>query len=201
MFMQPLFEADKGGDGGGATDPNTGPNGVGGNIDEDEGDGKQIETNEGGEKTFTQAELEAIVKDRLAREKRKADEKAEQARKEAERKALEEQGNYKEMYKQLQKDLAEKDKAVLEIKKETLLLGAGYTQEQVDRYKKYVNGTTEEELATALEVLKADIPPNASNYVDPATQGNGQRQQQQQQDPTEYGKNLFKKLKEKGRIR
>lgn len=47
------------------------------------------------EKTFTQDQLEAIVKDRLEREKRRADAQAEAARKDAEAKALAEQGEFK----------------------------------------------------------------------------------------------------------
>lgn len=49
------------------------------------------------DKRFTQAELEAIVKDRLAREQRKGQEAADKARQDAEAKALAEQGKYKEL--------------------------------------------------------------------------------------------------------
>lgn len=157
-------------------------------------------TSEGTVKTFTQAELEAIVKDRLAREKRKADEKAEEARKEAERKALEDQGKYKEMYEALQKDLAAKDAQVVEVRKQSLLLAAGYTQEQVDRFIKYLVGATDDEINISLETLKADIPPTG-NYVDPSNKGNQQRQQQDQKDPYEYGKDVFARLKASGRIK
>lgn len=162
--------------------------------------GTQQTTNKGGEKTFTQAELEVIIAERLAREKRKAEQKAEEARKEAERKALEEQGKYKEMYEELLQEIEAQKAQALEIRKETLLLGAGYTQEQAERYKKYLTGSTDEELAEALETLKADIPP-APKYVDPVSLGNGRKTEPQQVDPAEYGKSLFAKLKQKGRIR
>lgn len=198
MFMQPFYNADLGGGAGTGGDPNGGTDPNAGNTDPNGGAGTK--TNEGGEKTFTQAELEAIVKDRLAREKRKADEKAEQARKDAEAEALKEQGKYKEMYEALQKDLDAQKAQMLEVRKETLLLGAGYEQEKIERLKKYLTGNTEEELATALETLKADIPPT-TQYVDPATAGNGGKQGSKQEDPAEFGKSLFARLKEKGRIR
>lgn len=199
--LLPLFDANGGGGGNGGGDPNgTDPNGTNPNPNGDP-NGKQDPTPKGADKTFTQAELEAIIADRLAREKRKADEKAENARKEAERKALEEQGKYKDMYEQLQKDLDAQKVANLEAKKEAMLLGAGYTKEQADRYKKYLAGSDEVELGTALEALKADIPPNATNYVDPANAGNGQKQGGKQEDPAEYGKSVFARLKASGRIK
>jgi hypothetical protein len=190
MFMQPLFSAD--GTGGGAGDNGAGDNG---------GQGDNGTTPQGAEKTFTQAEVDALIKDRLAREKRKAEEKADEARKEAERKALEEQGKYKEMYEQLQKDLEAEKQNALKAKKQALLIAEGYTKEQAERYVKFIDGETDEELATALEVLKADIPPKQATYVDPATQGNGKKQEHKQEQPFDYGKSVFARLKASGRIK
>lgn len=183
-------------------DPNGGtdPNGAG-NTDPNNGS-TQDPTQKGADKTFTQAELEAIVKDRLDRAKRKADEKAEEARKEAERTALAEQGKYKEMYEALQKDLADKEVKLVEAKKETMLIEAGYTKDQVERYAKFLTGNTEEELETALTQLKEDIPPKqANNYVDPATKGNGGKVDPKQVKPYDYGKSVIERLKASGRLR
>ena len=58
------------------------------------------------EKQFSQAELEAIVKDRLARAKRKADDEAEKAKTEAAQKALLEQGEFKTLAEQRASELA-----------------------------------------------------------------------------------------------
>lgn len=187
-----LHEADKGtGAGGNAGGEQAGTH---------EADKEKQTTPEGAEKTFTQAELEAIIKDRLDREKRKAEEKADQARKDAERKALEEQGEYKKMYEALQDDLREKERQVLEVKKHTLLLKAGYTEEQAERYVKYLTADSEEGLATDLETLKADIPPTAKG-VDPSTQGNGQRREHKENSPYDYGKSVLERLKKSGRLR
>jgi hypothetical protein len=61
----------------------------------------------GEDKKFTQAELDAIVKDRIDREKRNADAKAQREREAAEAKALEEQSKFKELADQRQAKIAE----------------------------------------------------------------------------------------------
>jgi hypothetical protein len=78
------------------------------------------------EKTFTQAELEAIIADRLDRAKRKAETEQSKAREEAERKALEEQGNYKA--------LAEKHATEAQEARTALEKAQGY-KDTADRYK------------------------------------------------------------------
>lgn len=153
-------------------------------------------TPQGAEKTFTQAELDAIIKDRLAQAKRKADEKIEAERKEAERKALEEQGKYKEMYEALQEDLKAKDAQLLLTKKEALLVAEGYTKEQATRFVKFLDGETDEDLATAIATLKADIPPKQEpTYVDPAIKGNGAKQDPPAVSAYEEGNALLKRLR------
>lgn len=172
------------------------------NLDDGGSAGDNDETpNDGGKKLFTQEDVERIIKERLARERRKAEEKAEQARKEAELKALEEQQKYKELYETLLQDLQAEKQHALQVKKEALLAQAGYTQEQIERYAKYLEGETEEELQTALETLKQDVPPKGTTYVDPTIKGNGAKQPPKQQDLYEYGKSMFDKLKESGRLR
>jgi hypothetical protein len=59
------------------------------------------------DKTFTQAELEAIVKDRLDRAQRKAKEAEEKARKDAEEKTLHEQGEFKTLAEQRAAEIAD----------------------------------------------------------------------------------------------
>lgn len=56
------------------------------------------------DKTFTQAEVNEIVKARLQREQTRAQETAQKAAQEAEAKALAEQGKFKELYEKLQAD-------------------------------------------------------------------------------------------------
>jgi HD-GYP domain-containing protein (c-di-GMP phosphodiesterase class II) len=78
------------------------------------------------EKTFTQAELEAIIADRLERAKRKAETEQSKAREEAERKALAEQGEWK--------TLAEKHATEAQEARTALEAAKGY-KDTADRYK------------------------------------------------------------------
>jgi hypothetical protein len=60
-------------------------------------------------RTFTQADLERILAERLAKAHAKADAQAAKVKEEAERKAAEEQGKYQELYEKAQAELAAKD--------------------------------------------------------------------------------------------
>jgi hypothetical protein len=154
-------------------------------------------------KTFTQAELEEIVKKRLERERRKAEELLTQQREEADRKKLEEQNEFKSLYEKTQAELEQirKDAEVakLEATKTNLLVSAGYTGEQLERVRKYVVGTNDEELTASLEELKQDIPPKAGG-VDPSV-NNPQRQQPQPKDLADEGRSIYERLKAAGKIR
>lgn len=153
------------------------------------------------EPKFTQEQLDAIISDRLKREreKREADEK--KARDEAERKRLEENQEFKSLadqYKaeleQLREDarLAEKNS-----KRTSLLMKAGYNEEQIERYAKFVDGEDEAAMEAAVEQLKKDVPPTPK-YVDPNA-GNSQRQSPAPKDKEEKGRSLFQRLKAEGR--
>lgn len=61
------------------------------------------------ERTFTQADVDRIITERLAKERTKAESMATKAREEAERKAAEEQGRYQQLYEAAQKRIAEKE--------------------------------------------------------------------------------------------
>lgn len=155
-------------------------------------------TPKGADKTFTQEEVDELIKQRLQREKRKAEEKAEEARKEAEKKALIEQEKYKELYETLQEELATQKAENLSAKRDALMAGAGYSAEQIERYRKFVDGDNEEAIKQSLEELKVDLPPKGG-YVDPQL-SNPKRQDPKQEDLYDVGKELFAKLKAKGRV-
>lgn len=59
----------------------------------------------GEDKVFSQADVDRIVSERMARERRKAEDEKRQAEQEAERKRLEEEGQFKEANDQLKADL------------------------------------------------------------------------------------------------
>lgn len=150
------------------------------------------------EPKFTQAQLDAIISDRLKREreKREADEKA--ARDEAERKRLEEQNDHKALADQYKQELDRLKEDARKATKTALLVKAGYNDEQVERYAKFVEGETEDEMKAAVEQLKQDVPPKAP-YVDPAGAGNNQRQTPKPKDKEDKGRSLYQRLKAQGR--
>lgn len=107
-FLDPsrgrLFQAD-----GGSTAGATGTHGdATGQTSQtaDTANGGTTEKSEKAEKTFTQAELDRIVEERLAREKKQREAAADKARKEAEEKTLLEQGEFKTLAEQRAGELA-----------------------------------------------------------------------------------------------
>lgn len=153
----------------------------------------------GEEPKFTQAQLDAILSDRLKRErdKREADEK--KAREEAERKRLADNEEFKSLADKYREELEALKEDARKAKKEALLTKAGYSEEQVERYAKFVEGDTDEDMAAAVEQLKADVPPKPK-YVDPNA-GNGERGKPNPKDKEEKGRSLFQRLKAEGRIK
>jgi DNA polymerase III alpha subunit len=101
------------------------------------------------EKTFTQSELEAIVKDRLERSKRAADAQADKARADAEAKALAEQGEFRTLAEQR----AERIKEL-----ETATEAGKQTQQQLERYQAT--------LKKHLDSQRADLPPHITTLLD-----------------------------------
>jgi hypothetical protein len=93
--------------------------------------GDEKEKSKAQEKTFTQAELDQIVKDRLDRERKKHDAETEKARKSAEEEALTKNQEWQKLAEQRSKDLEAiaKEKADLEPFKE-----------QADKYRKALDG-------------------------------------------------------------
>jgi hypothetical protein len=153
-------------------------------------------TPKGADKTFTQEEVDKLIKERLVREKRKAEEKAEEARKEAEKKALIENEKYKELYETLQQDLAEQKAVALTAKRDALLAQAGYDADQIKRYAKFVEGANEEELVASIEELKVDLPPKVQGFVNPSV--NPRKQDPKPVDDYEAGRERIRKLREQG---
>ena len=199
LRMNRLYDADKGGQGGGDAGNGEGiTSGTDGKQTKDSGDiddkpaGDDPGTKNGkGDsddepKTFTQEELDRILAERLARDRKKREE-------EAEAKRLEEEGKYKELYEATQKQL-------VATKKAELLKDAGYTKEQADLFVNLVTGETDEELTASVEKLKEANPPVQRDYVDPST-GNSRKQEPPKKDASEAGKTLFQRLKEKGKVR
>lgn len=200
LLTQILRQADNGGAGGGSDE------GTPEDKDEETPEGGDEENTEGTpenkseEKTFTQEELERIIAERLAREKKKREDAVKKAEEEAERKRLEEQGEYKELAEKLQNEVERLKAEALATKKVTLLKDAGYNDEQVELFTALLQGETDEELASSLELLKKANPPVQRNYVDPSA-GNGGRNEPEKKSGDDIGKSAYERLKSLGKIR
>lgn len=161
--------------------------------------------NNGGEpeKRFSQADIDRIVKERLERERKKTEEALAKEREEAKRKELEEANEFKSLYEETKTELerlrTEAQTVTLEKAKTDLLVQAGYTGEQLDRVRKYLQGTDEASLKASLDEVKADIPPKSVG-VDPSA-GNTPNHPPKQKDPADTGRSLYQRLKEAGKIK
>lgn len=119
------------------------------------------------EKTFTQAELERIVKERVAREQTKATELAQKARSEAEAKALAEQGNYKQLFEKQQADLqaaADRIKTMeLNTMRRDVASRVGLPAAFVDRLRGETEAEIEADAKLILEVIPKALAPNINS--------------------------------------
>lgn len=115
-------------------------------------------TGQKAERSFTQAEVEAMIRDRLAGASRKAEEAAKKATEAAERKAAEEQGKFQELYQRTMAEL-ETERQQRRATELTLLkreVGAkfGLPAALVDR----LQGDDEDAIAADAKALSAALP-------------------------------------------
>ena len=124
--------------------------------------------------TFTQDQVDLIVKERLDRERAKAEKAAEKAAAEAERKAAEEQGEYKKLYEKLQGQLTEAEQKAAELEAARLRETVARKHNLPDALAERLRGETEEDLeADAKTLLEAMPKPAAPNTTTDATNGVG----------------------------
>lgn len=124
-------------------------------------DAQQPDTapDKGGEDArFTQAQVDAIVKDRVAREREKTAKAAETARAEAERKAAEEQGKFRELYEQTKAEAeaakAEAEQARREAMRDRIGRKHGLPEALISR----LAGNDEAEIEADAQLLSAALP-------------------------------------------
>lgn len=133
---------------------------------------------------FTQADLERIVGERLAREKAKTQKQIDDAKAEATREKLEEEAEYKTLYEseKAARERVERERQTerLEQTKLSLLVDAGYTSDKISDVLALVVGDDEDAVKASVERIVKVAPPKALP-VDPSHSG-GQRQAPQQND-------------------
>jgi len=168
------------------------------NKDNETGDGDKQSEKQSEEKTFTQAELEQILADRLARADRKREQAEQKAKDEAEKKRLEEQGEYKALLEKTQAQLAEyeqkeqqrvkTEKIVAEFKKH------GLSQEQAEGKVKWVENAIEDDDQIESVVSEFANEFKTETYADPSA-GFGKTKTPEPQDDEEYGQKMLDRVR------
>lgn len=111
-------------------------------------------------KEFTQAKIDKVVENRLARDKRRHNEKLEAIRAEAK------SPDYKQEYE-------EKTEEFLKLLKQAKLTDAGMSINQAEHYVGYILAESEEEIETEAGELAADVLGNVKSYSDPSEKNKG----------------------------
>lgn len=183
--------AEEGADGGAGT-PDDGTD-----VAEGEGDNNKEPDNNSEEKTFTQAELDEIIKNRLAQEKRTREREIEKAREAEEKKRLEENDEFKELYDKAQAKLAEYDAREAQRERQETIVSKlkehGFSDEQAtkhaERVSKFVSDDTmDDEIREYADDFKT------ANTVDPSA-GFGRSKKAEPQSDEEYGQNMLDRVR------
>jgi hypothetical protein len=121
-------------------------------------------TTAGTPETYTKAQLETIIKDRLAREQSKAAEAQQKAVDAAEAKVLAEQGKFKELYEKQQADLTAHQAKVKALELAALRQSVASRVGLPAAFVGRLQGETEQELEADARTLLAALPkPTAPN--------------------------------------
>jgi hypothetical protein len=113
-------------------------------------------------RTFTQADVDRIVAERLERAERKAADKAEKARQDAEAQVLKEQGKFQELYQKAQADLERLAAEKRSLELAALRRDVAAKFQLPDGLAKRLQGETTEELERDAQDLLAAIPKPAA---------------------------------------
>lgn len=150
------------------------------------------------EKQFTQADIDRIVKERLDRDRKKSEAKAEQEKAEAAKKLLEEQGEYKELLEATKAELealkAEQEKRERDSSIKSSLKASGLTDEQVEAHFQWVEGSVKED-SDVEDVVKRYVDTlNITTNVDPSG-GFGKTSKPGPKVDEDAGKDLLDRVK------
>ena len=149
---------------------------------------------------FTQDDMNKLAA-KIRREEKERYEKAKQdAEEEARKKELEENEQYKELLEDanktiedLKREKADRERSDYIVKQ---LSDKGLTNEQVERYSKYVHGQSEEELNSSIESVYQDFVQGTQEAKgDPSAGFGGTPAKPKAKTDEDYGRELFERLK------
>lgn len=154
------------------------------------------------ERTFTQSELDEIIKDRLQREKDKQKRLEEERESELEQRRLEEQGEYKELLEQVkaENEKLKQEKADTERK---ALIGSklsekGLDPSSIERHIFYVDSliSSGKEVDEAVEQVANDFKvAQQHTYADPSSSLGETSVKAEPKDKEELGREAFRRLR------
>lgn len=124
--------------------------------------GNQTEAQAEPGKTFTQADVDRIVKERLTREQAKAEAKANEAARKAEQAALAEQGKYKDLWEKAEADKANAAAELAKLQRQQLATSIAAKVGLPAGLAARLQGTTEDEIEADAKALLADLPKPAA---------------------------------------
>lgn len=157
-------------------------------------DAEQPDKQDDAEKSYSADDVNRIVQERLARERKKADEQAEAER-------LEAQGEYKDLLEkerakvqelEAAKQLAERKQAI-----QSALAAKGLSGEEVTKYAKYVEKLvdSDEEIDGVVDEVYGDfVAVKQAEFQDPSA-GFGDRKEPEQKSDEDFGRELVRKLR------
>jgi F0F1-type ATP synthase membrane subunit b/b' len=125
------------------------------------------------EKTFTQADVDKIIAERLQRAKQQAEQATAKATAEAERKAAESQGQFKELYEKTLAEVEAERKARRTLELSTMKANVARSVGLPEKLAMRLQGEDEESLLMDAKSILAELPkPAAPNINSGAGNGN-----------------------------
>src|SRR5690625_1083899 len=122
----------------------------------------------------------------------------ERQQEEAKRKELEEQNEYKTLYEQAVQEKEQAKKEALNLRKQTLLTQAGYSDEQSELLVKLIEGDDEESIAESIKQIQSTVPVK-DDYADPSA-FNGAKAKPKTVDAEELGRSAVSRVLHKIRL-
>ena len=122
----------------------------------------------------------------------------ERQQEEAKRKELEEQNEYKTLYEQDVQEREQAKKEALNLRKQTLLTQAGYSDEQSELLVKLIEGDDEESITESIKQIQSTVPVK-DDYADPSA-FNGAKAKPKTVDAEELGRSAVSRVLHKIRL-
>src|SRR5690625_459683 len=122
----------------------------------------------------------------------------ERQQEEAKRKELEEQNEYKTLYEQAVQEKEQAKQEALNLRKQTLLTQAGYSDEQSELLVKLIEGDDEESITESIKQIQSTVPVK-DDYADPSA-FNGAKAKPKTVDAEELGRSAVSRVLHKIRL-